>query len=799
MVGDRFRTRAVPHSSTRTCWMPDSPAIGPAGPQLEADRDVQPQAAPNAVESDAVITADQDTRITGFDGAAERLFGYRCEDVIGKRLVDVIVPPALRAGYGDGFARRLFRESALVLGKPASMQAMRADESEFLAELTIASRVADARAGIVIRLRDLSGRRGVYTEPQRDLPGDPAGPGAQPTGGVWAWNPDSDDAFASAEARRIFGVSPRAAVGLAHVLARIHPDDRAHARAALEQAHRDSTPFDFGVRVMHEDGAFRHIRVTGGPMPSLSPRAGDFVAAIFDVTEWFAAREAQFGHGRAVALRADVSDALARADGMRNMLQKCAEALVRHVDAAFARIWTLRRGSSVLELEASAGLHTQLDGSYARVRVGELKIGRIALERAPYLVNDVFTDARIDDKAWARREGIVAFAGYPLIVEDRVVGVMAMFSKHKLEANTLETLASIATAIAQGIERKRSEEALQRSEMYLVEGQRLTHTGSWAWKRESGERFWSPEMFRVLGFEPADAPPPYELSARRAHPLDRAKLERRVEESFRSGREFRLLTRILIENKPIRWLETHARPIVDSSGSVVEIVGTVVDITDRLRAHRRLRRAIKARYQAVLAERLRIAREMHDGLLQDITGVALQLRALLPHIRSAPDIAIETLARTLELTERAGREARKAVIGIRTTEDAGDFARAVENAALRAASRGSVTVSVDVAGPARAVSAEISAAAAAIVHEAVANVVKHTDARTAELSIVFRKRTLRVSVRDDGRPVARGDEERDGHFGLIGMRERAANVGASLSIRRSPHGGTVVLLGVPYR
>jgi PAS domain S-box-containing protein len=98
------------------------------------------------------------------------------------------------------------------------------------------------------------------------------------------------------------------------------------------------------------------------------------------------------------------------------------------------------------------------------VPVGELKIGLIALDRQPRLSNDVYYDPRIREPEWAREQGMMAFAGYPLLVEDRVVGVMAMFARHQLTEDTVEALATVASPIAQGIERKRAEQALGESE-----------------------------------------------------------------------------------------------------------------------------------------------------------------------------------------------------------------------------------------------------------------------------------------------------------------------------------------------
>jgi signal transduction histidine kinase len=144
------------------------------------------------------------------------------------------------------------------------------------------------------------------------------------------------------------------------------------------------------------------------------------------------------------------------------LLQRGVEAMVGHLDAAFARIWTLNEAQQMLELRASAGLYTHLDGPHGRVPVGRLKIGRIAQERKPHLTNTVLGDPLVDDQDWARREGMVAFAGYPLVIDGRLVGVMAMFARHRLTDFTLEALAAVADEIALGIERKRDEEALQQ-------------------------------------------------------------------------------------------------------------------------------------------------------------------------------------------------------------------------------------------------------------------------------------------------------------------------------------------------
>lgn len=508
-------------------------------------------------------------------------------------------------------------------------------------------------------------------------------------------------------------------------------------------------------------------------------------------------QRAFFVRARDSALRADVSGALARTDSLRGMLQGCADALVRHLDAAFARIWTSNRSGEVLELQASAGLHTHIDGAHARIRVGELKIGLIAAERAPHLTNHVLDDARVHDKEWARREGLVAFAGYPLLLEQRVVGVMAMFARHALLPDTLETLASIGSLIAQGIERKRSEDRLRRSEAYLAEGQRLSHTGSWAWRLDTGERFWSLEVYQIYGFEPSDTPPPLEAVLRRVHPAEADQVRRTVADALRTHKEFRFRTRVLIDGQAVKYVETIGHPVRDEDGRVVEFIGTDMDITERRRANQRLRRAIRARYAAVLEERTRIARDMHDGLLQDVTGISLQLAALLPQIRAASEPAAERLASILELTQRTSREARQAVVNMRAARVEDDLVSAVEVMARKVGADGDLSLSVSVTGRARPAPADARDALVAIVQEAMTNVVKHANASAVGLALSFTRRRIRLTVQDDGCGLPAIPAAEGAHFGLVGMRERAAEIGAAFSVSSKPGAGTVIRVDVP--
>lgn len=248
-------------------------------------------------------------------------------------------------------------------------------------------------------------------------------------------------------------------------------DDGAGAREVLEGVRAvlaGERPSFRAEYACHSPDEERWFMLYAAPLPG--GRGGAVVSHLL-ITDRKRAERHLERRARQAALGADIGVALTEGGGpLPRLLQRCADAVVRHLDAAFARVWTLNPDEDVLELQASAGMYTHLNGPHGRVPVGRFKIGLIAAERQPHLTNSVVGDPRVGDQEWARREGMVSFAGYPLVVEDRLVGVLAMFARRPLPEDTLEALSSVANTIAQGIERKRADEALAE---YARERERL--------------------------------------------------------------------------------------------------------------------------------------------------------------------------------------------------------------------------------------------------------------------------------------------------------------------------------------
>jgi len=130
-------------------------------------------------------------------------------------------------------------------------------------------------------------------------------------------------------------------------------------------------------------------------------------------------------------------------------------------------------------------------------------------------------------------------------------------------------------------DRKRAEQALQRSEAYLAEAQRLSQTGSWAWSPEQDIRYWSDECYRVLSFDPRDGLPRFEDFFQRLHPDDQPGFRELIQTAIREKAEWEADYRIVHPDGPVRDIHVLGHPVLSTSGQLVEFVGTVIDVTER--------------------------------------------------------------------------------------------------------------------------------------------------------------------------------------------------------------------------
>src|ERR1700731_3850582 len=150
-----------------------------------------------------------------------------------------------------------------------------------------------------------------------------------------------------------------------------------------------------------------------------------------------------------------------------------------------------------------------------------------------------------------------------------------------------ETLAFVG-AITDVTERKHAEEVLRRSEAYLSEAQRLSHTGSWASNPAIRKHtYWSEEIFRIMGFDPAGGPPRFDEFERRVHPDDVDGAKERFRTAIHERADFDHSYRIVHPSGGVREIQVIGHPVLSPSGDLVEYVGTLIDVNERRRGGRK--------------------------------------------------------------------------------------------------------------------------------------------------------------------------------------------------------------------
>jgi len=208
-------------------------------------------------------------------------------------------------------------------------------------------------------------------------------------------------------------------------------------------------------------------------------------------------------------------------------------------------------------------------------------------------------------------------------------------------------------------------------------------------------------------------------------------------------------------------------------------------------------RRLRERYDLILAERSRIARELHDTLIQGFSGITMAMQALAGRLRSSGER--EALEDIIRDAATCLRETRQSVAGLRAGHDAeSGLAAAIGSAAREITDTKDVRLKIKLDKVTRRLPAEVEYNLLRIASEAISNSVKHSGARNIEVALESTPEALRLTVHDDGSGLGKdGAALRPGHYGIIGMKERATQIGAELELLSEPGHGTTVSVLLP--
>jgi signal transduction histidine kinase len=271
---------------------------------------------------------------------------------------------------------------------------------------------------------------------------------------------------------------------------------------------------------------------------------------------------------------------------------------------------------------------------------------------------------------------------------------------------------------------------------------------------------------------------------------------------WQTPQSFRMLLRVpgdvIVVSTPSWWNTRHTLWVLGVTGGILLIVVAWVVVLGRRLSEQMAVVRQKRKSSAVLEERNRIARELHDTLEQELAGITMQLDLAVDCFQQAPGVAQHALATARDMSRHSMLEARRSVWDLRCQllED-GDLVSALEQTVVPLVLGEQTKVDFKVEGSPVRLPGPVEMNLLRIGQEAVANAVKHGHASQISIELRYSVSSVHLSVCDDGQGFVAIQSSPAGHFGLLDMRERAQSIGTNLEIDSKPGHGTRITVEIP--
>jgi PAS domain S-box-containing protein len=705
----------------------------------------------------AIYLLDPAGRVTSWNAGAERIKGYRADEIVGRHFSLFYPVEERAAGRPEQALAQAAREGR------AEDEGWRVckDGSRFWAEVLITA-LRDPRGvlkGFAKVTRDMTARH-LEREREQLL----ATTFNHAPNGIAIADAAGRYIGANASFVRLLGYS-EAELLRKTIFDLTHPEDTAENRRVFEEVLTGAAErLEFDKRYLRRDGRVIWVHMSVARIVDADGRPTSVVAQVEDITERRAADKRLRESEARLQAFTDNSPAL--------MCLKDREGRYRFANAQFLERYGLRR---------------------------EQVLGRSDAEIFP----------RRQASAMAANDTEVMARGEPLHFEERSSHREGEHSSMVSKFPVLDAAGAVAglgVIVTDITDRRLTEQALREQRLLLAEAQKIAGVGSWEWDAPSGRLFWSEALYGIYGVSGETFTPTLEAYLERVHPDDRQQSAALVARALMDGRGFTMHERIVRPGGELRYLRSYAEVVRSERGKPIKILGACLDVTEQRHSETALRQAAQDLHgltrrlvQAEEAERRRIARELHDRAGQSLSALNINLDIVSKESDSLPAALrrrLEDCAAlvdgTLQSIENVMAELRPPLLdeyglGAALGAHAEEFSR-----------RTGIPASIAETSPeaTKRLAPEAAVALFRIAQEALNNVAKHAHAKSVHIEISPEGPNLLLSVNDDGKgfdPAAAPP----GRWGMTTMRERAEAVGGQLELHSTAGAGTALRARVP--